>query len=379
MIEDGLFLTGMQRSGTTLLEKLLGGQPRTSLLSQPFPLLFVEAKRAFLRSLGHDDAYPLGHLFLESRYRPEALGEFLRGWRTTPEMLMELFGRMASYSGQYTRFSGQQLDEALASLNADDDYADVVHGLVHRLAAPGGQRWFGSKETICEEFVPYLLDRGFHCAIILRDPRDVITSLNHGRGREFGGDVKPTLFNLRNWRKSVAVALAMEEHPRFAWCRYEDLVADPVAELRRITERLALDPIDPASVTGEIRDAHGEVWRGNSSHGEHRGVSTASAGIHHEVLPADVAAVSEGACLPELQLLGYDSTMSRAQAIDVLRGFRDPYAMIRGGLEGDRSTADQAIVEIERLERVTGAVNDQSGQWFLFERTHERLQAAFRP
>jgi Sulfotransferase family len=47
-----LFVTGMQRSGTTLLEKLLHAHPELSVLSQPFPLLFVEVKRAFLESIG---------------------------------------------------------------------------------------------------------------------------------------------------------------------------------------------------------------------------------------------------------------------------------------------------------------------------------------
>ena len=68
MTDDALFVTGAQRSGTTLLEKVLASQPGISMLSQPFPLLFVEVKRAFLRSLGNDDPYPLGHLFRERRY-----------------------------------------------------------------------------------------------------------------------------------------------------------------------------------------------------------------------------------------------------------------------------------------------------------------------
>ena len=48
VIEDALFVTGMERSGTTLLDRLLASQRHLSMLSQPFPLLFVETKRAFL-------------------------------------------------------------------------------------------------------------------------------------------------------------------------------------------------------------------------------------------------------------------------------------------------------------------------------------------
>ncbi|HEX2122399.1 MAG TPA: sulfotransferase, partial [Thermoanaerobaculia bacterium] len=233
VIGDTLFVTGTQRSGTTLLEKLLAAQPAVALLSQPFPLLFVEAKRAFLRSLGAgDERYPLGHLFRESRYEAEDFCSFLARWRVSRSELTAVFERMHDYSGQYTKFTREQLDEAFSRISDEDDFADVVARLVRSLAPRAPEtRWFGSKETICEEFVPYLLGRGFRCAIIIRDPRDVVASLNHGRGQAFGGAIKPLWFNVRNWRKSVALALSLEGHPQFHWCRYEDLVHDPAGTL----------------------------------------------------------------------------------------------------------------------------------------------------
>ncbi len=346
MNHDTLFVTGAQRSGTTLLEKLLGAQDAVSMLSQPFPLLFAEAKRQFL---GGSDPYPLGHLFRESRYAPEEFAAFLRAWRTTSEELEELFASMESYSGQYTRFTPEQRREAFAQITSEHDFADVVRVLDHALSRKEA-RWFGSKETICEEYVPYLLDRGFRCAIILRDPRDLLASLNYGRGREFGGELKPTLFNVRSWRKSVAFALAMDAHPRFAHCKYEDLVLHPMGELSRIADALGLGAV---MVSEEIRDADGEIWRGNSSHGEHRGVDSSSVGIHRDVLPPDVAAFVEATCLPELQRLGYETTMNRADAIRSIETFAEPYTITRRGMESDAMTPANAALEIERLGRET--------------------------
>src|SRR5687767_3134087 len=93
-----LFLTGMQRSGTTLLERMLG------LLSQPFPLLFVEAKSDFLRGLGRSGVrYPLGHLFLEDGYRPEDFHRHLEELRFDGARLQRIFEEMQGFSGQYTR------------------------------------------------------------------------------------------------------------------------------------------------------------------------------------------------------------------------------------------------------------------------------------
>ena len=369
MIENALFITGAQRSGTTLLEKLLGAQDGISVLSQPFPFLFTETKRAFL---GGDDPYPLGHLFRESRYEAADFARFLREWRTSRAELEALFLRMRSYSGQYTRFDEAQLAEAFSNIAADDDFAAVVGRLVRSLARKPDARWFGSKETVCEEYVPALLDRGFRCAIIVRDPRDVVASLNHGRGREFGGDLKPTLFNIRNWRKSVAIAISGRAHS----CRYEDLVADPERELARLADAFGLGEM---TVPEEIRDESGVPWRGNSSHREHGGIETSSVATYREVLPPSVAELIEATCLPELQFLGYETSLTRERAARAIETFQEPYAITRTGMESDAYTPANVVLELERLERVSHTPDDESARWFVRAEAHARLREGFRP
>lgn len=379
-IDDGIFVTGAPRSGTTLLERLLAAQDGISMLSQPFPLLLLEAKRAFLATLGLDnEPYPIGHLFLERRYAGGALTAFLGGWHVTRADLDGWFARMAQYSGQYTKFDAGRLDAAFRHITPADDFAGVVNKLDRFLGTSPDARWYGSKETIGEEFVPALLDRGFRCVIILRDPRDIAASLNHGRGTEFSGSLKPTLFNVRTWRKSVAFALAYEGRPGFHWCRYEDLVTDPAGELVRLAETAGLGPVAPERVSGEIRDGAGAVWRGNSSHGEHHGVGTSSVGAYRHVLSREVAAMIEAACLPEMQWLGYETTLTRARACQVIDAFREPYQISRTELAADEATPENAAVEAGRLRRVTEPPADDSSLWFVLERAHARLRAAFQP
>jgi hypothetical protein len=370
MIDDTLFVTGMQRSGTTLLERLLASQERVSILSQPYPLLFVEAKRAYLESLGrHGERYPLGHLFLDPAAGNGAFAGFLARWRTSPAELGVLFSRMAGYSGQYTRFTTEMLEGALSRITDDDDLAAVLQKLDRSLASRPIAQWFGSKETLCEEIVPYLLDRGIRCAIIIRDPRDVVASLNHGRGQEFGGEIKPTLFNVRNWRKSVAIALAMEGRPRFHWLRYEDLVAEPFAAMSGLVAALGIDTFDPE----RLHDFRGPE---NSSFRRHGGVTAASVGEYRDLLPLDVTREIEATCLPELQLLGYETSMSAAEASAFIRGFREPYAT-RPDIESDAATPANAALEIERLERLGRGTAGDPRPWFLHERAARRLREAF--
>ena len=373
---DVLFITGTQRSGTTLLEKLLGAQEGISILSQPFPLLFIEAKRAFLRSRGLADPYPMGHLFLEQRYSSDAFHAFLAHWRATPAELEALFTRMRDYSGQYTKFTEEQLARAFAAINPEDDFANVVARLEHLLASSSSARWYGSKETICEEFIPTLLDRGFRCAIIIRDPRDVVASLNHGRGQEFGGAIKPTLFNVRNWRKSVAFALAMEGHPRFHWCRYEDLVADPTTELDRLVHAIDLEDVSRVLIAEEIVEKGGAVWRGNSSFQTHNGVSRSSVARYRDVLPDSVVGMIEATCFPELRVLGYETSIDEDQATRIIESFQEPYAITRREMENDLATDENRAIEVRRLRELALPANDPV-PWFLFDRVATRLREGF--
>jgi hypothetical protein len=349
---EAMFITGMQRAGTTLLEKLLDVQPSLSLLSQPAPLLFVEAKRDFLRMAGEQDArYPLAHLFGERRYTPADFTSFLSGYTLGRERARELFARMETYSGQYAHFSRAETDAALTGAS----FVPMMTTLWRRLArrpAPLA----GAKETTCEEFLPAFLDGGVHCTLILRDPRDVLASLNHGRGPEFGGALKPTLFNLRQWRKSVAFALALEGHSNFHWLRYEDLTSDPAAQLGNL---------------GFAEATLAETWTGNSSHGERHGVSRESVGAYRDVLPPAVVRFTEAACWPELHILGYDVSVAEEEVPEILRSFEEPYTT-RDGMSADAIDGDNVARELRRLELLRRG--QYEGPYFIFPEAYERLR-----
>ena len=201
MTRPALFVTGAARSGTTLLEKFLCSHPRLSVLSQPLPLLFVETKQAFLtaRAAG-DDRYPLGTLFGETLYRRADFSSYLDGWRGQREELVDLAQRMENFSGQYTRLDRARWAGSLADLQLG-----FAPNLRHWYRAFGHREdadsW-GGKESFCEEYLPHLLDHGFACLFVIRDPRAVVASLSHGHGRTYAGRLKPVLWNVRQWRRA---------------------------------------------------------------------------------------------------------------------------------------------------------------------------------
>jgi hypothetical protein len=371
-----IFVTGMQRSGTTLLEKLLCNHPRISILSQPFPLLFVEVKRRFLRHLGAAGTrYPLGNLFLETGYGAEDLRAFLASLSLGVSDLRALFDEMTGFSGQYTRFAPERSQEALDRLEPGD-LASVLAQLYRSLAHRPEADWLGGKETLWEELLPFLLERGFTCLLVLRDPSDVLASLNHGRGPEHGGRWKPTLFNLRNWRKSAAFALHLERHPRFLWLRYEDLVARPRESHDRIAARLGVEPFAEKLFADGVRGQDGRLWEGNSSHGARRGIDPSSIGGHRELLPPGVARYVAAACWPELRCLGYPVDLEWAEVPEVLRGFSDPYEVSRPELSDYADGAARAAEELRRYELLEEGGGNETRPFFLFEDVFDRLRGA---
>lgn len=357
-----LFVTGMLRSGTTLLEKLLAGHPDVSLLSQPFPFIFLEAKRVFLRTLGRGgDPYPLGDLFLERDYTPADFAAFLETYRPTREELLATFDAMETYSGQSTRFDRSVVERVVDGLRPGE-FNETLAQLYTQLD-PREAAWHGGKETLCEEFLPYLLDAGATCVLIIRDPRDTLASLNHGRGREFTGTRKPTLFNLRQWRKGVAFALHLHGHPRFTWMRYEDLIAAPIDRLNTIATMLGVEPFSEDLFKDGIRQQDGRLWEGNSSHFTARGLDASSIGAFRSVLPETVTAFTEAVCYPEMRALGYEVTLDRKQIRATIQSFREPYENVRENL---KATFDHPARLAEELDRTD----------YLFEDSGEILRKA---
>jgi hypothetical protein len=377
MTGRSLFVTGAQRSGTTLLEKLLSCHPEVSLLSQPFPYLFLEAKQAFLRSLGCPPArYPLGDLFLETRYEPGDFADFVADFVVEESRLLALFADMQGYSGQYTRLPPAAVEAAAVVLRGRP-LGPLVRQL-YRVLAPRPQAPItGGKEVLCEEFLSPLLAGGFSAALILRDPRDMIASLNHGRGPEHGGRLKPTLFNLRNWRKSVAHLLALAATPRCAWVRYEDLVVDARGCLAAVLQALDLELEQDLPSELVLSDGMGRTWAGNSSRGPRTAIDDASVGAFRDTLPPEVIRYVEAACWPEMRVLGYATELERRQIPGCLVDFVDPYPLERPELAGylDPSRADE---ELRRFAMLDDPEDASSRPWFLLPGVHRRLSSGVR-
>lgn len=351
-----LLVTGMLRSGTTLLEKALNAHPDVHIVYQPFPELFIDAKKRFYTHLGHTPPYhALSHYCLESRYTPTDLTNWLNQQQFTRSFIAKSLPSDKAHL----------LDASFPSNNFFSDwYAD----LLHPLDTSKSLLCLGSKEVLVEEFMPHLIHHNIYCMIIIRDPRDVITSLDFGQGNVFTGDHRPTLFNLRNWRKSVDFALAFNHFKNFCMIRFEDLVLQPVDTLNKISAFIGLREFNEKWWQRGFRNSNGTCWKGNSSFGDIQPFDPNSIGGHLSKLPETTRLYIESICRREMRAMDYSvSPASLDQCKKRISGFRDPFVIRRCEFDPDYSHLPENVgYEIKRLENPDPA-------FFLLNHTAERL------
>jgi len=343
-------ITGMARSGTTLLDRMLNSHPQISAISQPLPKLYRFIKAAFLDKMGYEnDHYVLGDLFLENRYSRKDFLEFLNTYTWSKTAVQEVLESMKGWSGQTHKVN----EDYLLSFDKPLSLADFYNYFLKEYKGKGNIA-VGTKEIIIEEFIEYYLQEGVKIILIIRDPRDVLTSLNFGKGPEYGGVHRPTLFHLRNWRKSISIANTFMHHPSFYLVKYEDLIRQPIEEMNGISDFLGVLNSNNSIAGERLLNSDGSVWQGNSSTGEFSGVNSSNSKKYKKYLSAQTIEYVEHICKFEMQLHGYELENKNPSA----DGFHEPFVIGDCGLDKAMSTrSDELSKELHRTHML------KEGRW----------------
>jgi len=363
-----IFITGASRSGTTLLQQLVDGHAGARVSYQCFPYLFFSAKGLFLESQGRGGVErPLEQYFGPGGSRLDDLRACLRKEPLPSQALRQAYLRVRGYSGM----EDLGLDWAgwLEGQPARPFAAWYAAFAAKALGQGGGL--LGDKEIFAEEFLPSLAEAGVKCLLVLRDPRDMLASQNLGKGEHFVGKPYPTLFNLRNWRKSAAFALELDGHENFLWLRYEELAARPALTLARVAAFLGLPDWTPQELA-DPRDRDGKPWHGNSSQGHFSGISAASVGKFRQAFEPDFLRYVETLCAPELRALGMEQP--EPGHWPAVAAFHEPFEMARPGFAaGFSSSPENLELERRRLEALREGRFERD--LFLSEKVFNKLSA----
>lgn len=299
-------ITGMMRSGTTLLQRALASHPDVYIEYQPDIQCFIDIKCHYLSSLGLKSSHPLANYNSQDHYKLDDLSLWLQCREST--LIDVYFDKLSLYANR---------------------------GIV------------GSKEVLIEEFVPFFLANGLKCLIVVRDPRDVLTSLHYGSQTNTGLN-RPTLFEIRNWRKSIQIARKMSNSPFLQIVKYEELVSFPSMMLQKIFAWLGVEAFEYSSVIAKMSE---QQWYGNSSFRALRPFDKNNIGNYHTILPKETVGYIEACCSEELLWAGYPhAEMDLATRLEIISNFEEPLNISRNEFESNYSTSEESVsYEFERL------------------------------
>ena len=374
---DQLIITGMYRSGTTLLQKLLQSHKKVFVADQPFPNLYLYLKKAFLLNIGVEKSLPLDHLFMENLYTNNTFIDFLDFLRIEDEYINKIFKENLQHPGRRVNEV-----KSISYHELPSNLPDILSILHSRLAAVFNRSNLsvcGSKEIIIEEYIPYFLKHNIKVILIIRDIRDVLCSLNKPGGKEYMGKSRPTLYNIRNWRKSLAFAMHCKGNPNFLVIKYEDLVNDQEDTLEAISGFLGIEKFS-SSLLHHINDEYGHTWKGNSSFDKYDNVNSNSVENYKDMLSEAYTRYLETTCYPELKAFHYNLSIVK-DTLDkkTIEEFREPFRIDHPSVDPDYSMDEKHIAkEIKRLALLSkdDVTDAMKRSFFIFEDVYDKLKQA---
>jgi len=314
--EPFVFVTGMFRSGTTLLARMMNAHRRIAFASDPYSWIFKSFRNAVAADLfgSIDEDAPLDDYYFDAD-RQELMTRLQATSLARPVGDLDrkkLLERTAAKAQPFSpaivphldRLSGRTFADLLTAGLAiiRDTYGDADTSLV------------GFKEVWTNEFASHVLQISPEAKVIyiVRDPRAAAASNNVTDAKY------PWVFLARQWRKLATYAwLAQNAGDRACIVRFEDLVIDPMHETRRLCEFLGVEfdgvSVDPTRFV----DGSGAPWRQNTSYAEpKRGFDADAVERWREVLTPDEVAFIDTLCLPEMLAFGYEPDTPSAPAFE---------------------------------------------------------------
>lgn len=313
MKHDYFIISGIFRTGTTLLTRVLDAHAQVSAMYQPITPFFKMWLNIYLRQSGTitgDEDFPMG-IDTWSREQYEHFVQHIFDVRFEKRDIERL---RALITDDVTRDRGEKPRHFLSRLGdlvpgTGRELVEQLYDIVSMGVTKPQTRCFGIKELWIEEFfLPLGQGLGIKSMHLIRDPRAIYASRNYGKilkQRKF--EKYPLLFIVKAWRRSLKYhrwnRLKRDE---YMLVKYEDFVGDPRPCLERICGLLDIKYSDKMEEPTRLKDGKGNRWTTNSS------FFTGSSGIYlgalehwRSVLTEDEASVIEFLCTCEMEEAGY--------------------------------------------------------------------------
>lgn len=387
-----VFITGVARSGSTLLPYMLSAHQQIKIASDPFFYLFkllrnaiiLQANREGIRNFQPES--PLQDYYFSSE-RILELDEIQQatldipfhepGWKEIKERIVQ---RAAHECGDLT----DDITD-LDGKNFREIFDNALH-IIYRRRANENTRWIGCKEVWTLEFFPALA-RAYPDAkfiVIMRDPRAIVASIVKSKDESQHAH---TLSVLRHWRKYAALSHHYQQDPllkdRLYILRYEDITANTMETAHNLTDFLDVefnyDILDPEKYFDYSR---GGIWQGNSSfRASMNGITASSTAYWRKVLSQDEIHYIEFLTAYDMALLGYKADTfphekNSSHILDMMMADNVKFSSWRSDsgdplLDFGREATRNAMLGISKAKFGREKIREA----FLYEETFSRLQS----
>lgn len=328
---NNFLLTGMFRSGTTLLARMLHAHPSIICASDPFATIFKSFRNAVMSDVcdDFDPASPLDDYALTDRkiaaYRRIKNSSLERPFNHRE--LGELRAKVAHACQPYSPLVSLKVKSLTGNT-----YAELIHNgleIVQRAYPKTSASAIGFKEVWTNEFGPHFTALGTQSKVIhlVRDPRAVVASNFATSGRY------PLLFLIRQWRKLASISYTHQQNDptRAMILRYEDLITSPHEMAEAICKFLEIKFDSSMVDTTTFKDGSGMPWRQNTAFVSdaprtdqtHFNLKTINR-WRNELTP-DVATLINAFCGHEMRLFSYvcDEPASREKLITLSQAYQE--------------------------------------------------------
>lgn len=331
-----LIITGIYRSGSTLIQKVLSANSQTAIMNHGM-IGFFQMMKSHLFRFGNitEPNSPLGFHWIEPT--PEVMSLF----RTTDfdtamiDRLLQLVeaeiiedNQRAGNVSHPTWVRGVQgpnqdwlsvLKDNLRSGTAKH-VLDQQMSLILHYKQMTDAKLVGFKELHLEQFVQPMLadDPNLKVIQIIRDPRAVLASRNFSKsflGTRGGGAKHPIKLIANVWTTGIRYKRQLEAlYPNsFMSIKYESLIRAPHATTKQICTFLDINWDHTMLDVSSFRSEMGETWEPNTSFERLKGFDTKAIDNWRSRLPGKEHAVMEYLCAGFLEQEGYERDFNTEQ------------------------------------------------------------------
>ena len=315
------FLTGMFRSGTTLLARMFNSHKNITLASDPFSPIFKEFRNEILKKNiknTFDFNAPLNDYYFD-QFQNNIFHKIQESSFDLPLTVVsnvELIQKIKSHVRPYSPKIIDILDR-LTQENVSDLLYEGMK-IINKSYGNKNTQIIGLKEVWTNEFSQLFINNFNDAKVIniVRDPRAVIASNFAKKNYRY-----PITFLCRQWRKLSSLAwYYSKNNANILLIRYEDLISNPEEITREICKFLEIKYDLSLLMTDKFVDGGGKKWEQNSSYKKNsNGFDTSSINKWIQILEPVHIKLIEAFCSFEMSLLGYefnyDLDFSKAESI----------------------------------------------------------------